>query len=96
MMVYMYAIPRAFNDPKDLGTAGEIHYPNRIQRVPQGGLDQGFIERLIALIHRIADDNPPSPVPSARECGMCEITAADCPQRMDEQLTSHNSRTDDF
>ena len=96
MMVYMYAVPRAMHDPRELDTAGEIHYTGRIQRVPQGGLDQGFIQSLVALIRRIAAAEAPSPVPSTRECAMCDITVADCPERMDEHLTSHDARTDEF
>ena len=95
MMIYMYAVPMAFNDPEGLGTGGEIHYPGRIQRVPQGGLDQGFIQRLIELICRIANDEPPQPVPSARECAMCDITAADCPKRVDQSQTAGNNSTDE-
>ncbi len=57
VMVYMYALPRALEQYRDARTSGEIHYPNRIQRVPRGGMDQEFIHRLITLIQR--PSNPP-------------------------------------
>ena len=38
---------------------------------------------------------PPRPVPSAQECRFCDISAADCPERVDEP-TLHQGETLDF
>ena len=92
----MYALPRALDQYKGARIAGEIHYPNRIQHVPRGGLDQGFIHRLITLIHRIAAPDPPSPTPSRPECGFCDITAADCPERIDVGPSPEYGTTTEF
>ena len=64
----MYALPRALEQYKDTRISGEIHYPNRIQRVPQGGVVRGFIHRLITLIHRVAAPDPPpwTPIKNGR------------------------------
>ena len=95
-MVYMYALPRALDQYKDARIAGEIHYPNHIKRVPRGGLDQGFIHRLITLIHRVAAPDPPPPVPNPPECGFCDITIADCPDRVENGAPPSAGNTDDF
>ena len=79
-MIYMYALPRAIPEFKNARIAGEIVYPNRVQRIPQGGIDQGFVRDLGALIRRIGAPEPPAPVPSSQECHFCDITIADLPR----------------
>ena len=70
--------------------------PNRTKRVPQGCVDQGFIENLSALIRRIAAPEAPHRVPSVAECRFCDITAADCPERVDADHDYEAATTDDF
>lgn len=79
LKIYMYALPRALPEFKDARIAGELIYNNRTQRVPQGGIDQGFVHDLGALIRRIASPEPPPRVPSAPECRFCDITPQDLP-----------------
>ena len=71
-------------------------YPNRVQRVPQGGVDRGFIHRLITLIHRVAAPDPPPWTPSAAECRFCDISAADCPERVGHDHVPEKGTTADF
>ena len=96
VMMYMYALPRALEQYRGARIAGEIHYPNRVHRVPRGGLDDGFISRLITLIHRVAAPDPPPWTPSAAECRFCDITAADCPERVEAGPQHEDETTDDF
>ena len=95
-MIYMYALPRARSEFRGARIAGEIIYPDRTQRVPQGGIGQGFIEDLSVLIRRIAAPEPPVRVPSAAECRFCDITAADCPERVEAAPEPESATTDDF
>ena len=60
VMTYMYALPKAMPEYRDFKFAGEIVYPNQTQRVPQGGIDQGFVRDLSTLIRRVAAPEPPS------------------------------------
>ena len=96
VMIYMYALPRALPEYRDTHFAGEIIYPAHTDRVPQGGIDQGFIRNLGSLIRRIADDKPAIRVPSAQECRFCDITTEDCPERVDSQAQVVNGDTTDF
>ena len=95
VMIYQYGLPLALPQYRNVRIGGEVVYPDRTVRVPRGGLDQRFIEDLVNLIRRLADDTPPRRVPSAAECRFCDITAADCPERVDDGPDGDGS-TDDF
>ena len=73
-MIYMYALPKAMPEYRDAKFSGEIVYNDHTHRVPQGGIDQGFIRNLGSLIRRIAAPEPPVRVPSAQECRFCDIS----------------------
>ena len=96
VMIYMYALPKAMPEYKDAKFSGEIVYNDHTHRVPQGGINQGFIRNLGSLIRRIAAPEPPLRVPSAQECRFCDITAADCPVRVDETSEPEAGETTDF
>ena len=81
---------------RDANFAGEIVYNDHTHRVPQSGIDQGFIRNLGSLIRRIAAPEPPIRVPSAHECRFCDITTADCPERVDTASDHVAATTDDF
>ena len=80
-MVYMYALAREPEQYEGTRTAGEIHYPNRIQRVPSAGVDQA--------LSNARNGRPPNCRSgsaqldsSAIECHFCDITATACPERI--------------
>ena len=53
--------------------------------VPSSAIDRTFIDRAADLIKTLADaERPPARTPSQSECAFCEITAADCPDRVEE------------
>ena len=94
--VYQYALPRALPQYQNARITGEVIYPTRTVRVPQGGVDQGFIQDLGSLIRRIAAAETPRRVPSAAECRFCDITVADCPERMESGFEPGEGTTADF
>ena len=96
LMIYMYALPRAMPEYRDANLAAEIVYSDRTERIPQGGIDQGFIRNLGSLIRRGASPEPPVRVPSAQECRFCDITAEDCPDRIDGDPDPVTGDTTDF
>ena len=67
----------------NLKLGGQVTYPDRTIRIPAEVVDDQFVQNLVALIRRLADDNSATRVPSARECRFCDMTAADCPVRVD-------------
>ena len=95
-MIYMYALPKALPEYKNSRIAGEIVYRDRADRVPQGGIDQGFVRNLGSLIRRIAAPETPVRIPSAQECCFCDITLEDCPDRVEQITHPCQPATDDF
>ena len=96
IMIYIYALPRALPQYRNVKIAGELVYPNRTVQVPRGSLHTGFIQYLGSLIHRLAANEPSKRVPSTQECNLCDITAADCPERFDDDFQPEDFATTDF
>ena len=96
VLTYMYAVPRALPEYRDMEFRGHIIYPDGNVQIPVSGLDQQFIDRMGALIRRLAEETPARKVPSASECRFCDITSADCPERVEQQQLAETATTDDF
>ena len=96
IMIYMYALPRALHQYQHAKLAGEIVYPTRTTRVPMGSLHTQFKTDLGSLIRRIAADKPAARVPSEHECRFCDITAEDCPARVNSDPSTHEGTTLEF
>ena len=92
----MYALPRAMPEYRDAELAGEIVYGTHTERVPQGGIDQGFIRNLGSLIRRIAAPEPPLRIPSAQECCFCDIMLEDYTEQIETGSEPEGGTTDDF
>ncbi len=95
-MIYQYALPLALPQYRDVRIGGEVIYPTHTVRVPRGALPNQFIEDLGALIRRLAAGSPPQRVPSAQECRFCDITAGDCPDRVEANRDTPEGTTADF
>ena len=95
VLTYMYAVPRALERYRGMEFRGHVVYPDGNVQIPASGLDRQFIDRLGSLIRRLADENPARKVPSTSECQWCDITAADCPQRIEVDREVSGS-TEDF
>ena len=95
VLTYMYAVPRALEQFRGMEFRGHVIYPDGNVQIPVSGLDRKFIDRLGALIRRLADENPARRVPSASECRWCDITREDCPERVEAE-TWQEGTTEDF
>ena len=95
VMLYMYAVPRAIGKHRDVVFDGQVAYTDHVVDIPASAVDDSFVERLSQLIVRLASETPPRRVPSAGECRFCPITAADCPEREDTDV-SEEGVTSDF
>ena len=96
VMIYQYALPLAIPRYQSVRVGGEVVYPTHTERIPRGALDSQFIEDLVTLIRRLAADTPSTRVPSGPECRFCDISATDCPERVDMDPESEFPTTDDF
>ena len=95
VMVYMYAAPRAIDGHRGVSFARSIAYSDHQVDIPASAVDETFIRNLSALVLRLSAPEPARRVPSARECGFCDISFADCPERVSEDTVSEGV-TDDF
>ena len=96
VMIYQFALPRAFPQYEGARIAGRVVYPTRTVRVPMSALRGQFIDQLGSLIRRIASETPAQRVPSRQECRFCDISAADCPERVDGAVQPEQGTTADF
>ena len=95
VMLYMYALPRDLERYRGLNIAGQVTYSDHVVDIPPEAVDGKFVENLGGLIRRLASEMPTRRVPSPGECRFCEITPADCPERVVEGPPEERV-TDDF
>ena len=88
-------IPLALRERRGVEFRGHVVYPDAHVGVPASAVDGEFVERLGSLIRRLASDTPARKVPSAGECRFCNITAEDCPERVEGE-SREEGMTDDF
>jgi hypothetical protein len=90
VMIYMYALPY-WNQFRGTEFDGRVVYGDHEVPIPHSAIDDAFKQRLFALIRRISSQEPGRKVPSFGECRFCEITTADCPERIDEEPADDES-----
>ena len=95
VMLYMYAISKVTNQHEGVTFTGRVTYPDHEVDVPATAVDEAFIGRMAELVKRLASENPAVKAPSYDECQWCEISVADCPQRV-EKAEVLQGMTDDF
>jgi CRISPR/Cas system-associated exonuclease Cas4 (RecB family) len=96
VLTYMYAVPKALEQYRGMEFRGHVIYPDANVQIPASGIDGKFVERLGALIRRLAAETPARRVPSGGECRFCDITKADCPERVEREADGHEGMTHDF
>ena len=84
VMIYMYALPKALKQFRGVEFRGHVVYPHSQVGIPASAVDGKFVQNLAALIRRLASETPARRVPSVQECRFCDITADDCPDRIDD------------
>ena len=95
VMLYMYAVPRALGQYRGVVFDGKIAHGDHEVDIPASAVDETFIQNVSALIHRLSTGEPARRVPSPRECGFCDISSLDCPERMVEDAVAEGI-TEDF
>ena len=64
VMIYLYAIPRALEQYRNLELRGQATYLDHTVRIPAEAVDDQFIRNFSALIRRLAAEKPATRVPS--------------------------------
>ena len=94
-MLYMYAVPKALQQYQGVKFDGRVVYPDHEVDIPSAALDDVFVNNVNGLIKRLASPNPARRVPSHMECGFCDITTNDCPERIEVEDVGMGN-TEDF
>ena len=96
VMIYLYAVPRAFERYRNAKLRGQVTYRDHTTRIPADAVDDQFVQNLGGLIRRLSADEPARRVPSRQECRFCDISAADCTVRIEEASEPEAGDTADF
>ena len=85
VMIYMYALPLIPGSPlSGHSPQGRLIYRDGKEKaIPASAIDDDFKQGLFTLLRRVVSDAPPIRVPSAGECGWCDLTPRDCPERIE-------------
>lgn len=85
VQLYMYLVPRAQNSRWcDTTFDGGLVYANGEEKlIPASSVDEAFLTRVGAFMRKMMSDTPARRVPSAPECGWCDISRRDCPERVE-------------
>ncbi len=83
VLIYMLALPYVNTQCRGKAIAGEVQYTDRTVAIAQHGLTAEMKKPVWSLLERVAGEAPLLRVPSSVECSFCDITSADCPERVD-------------
>lgn len=95
VMVYMYAVPRVLRQYHGMSFNGRVVYKDHVVEIPSSAVDENFIENPSSLIRRLGSATPARKVPNPVECGFCDITKLDCPERSADDAIQEGE-TEDF
>ena len=84
----MYAVPRAMGQHHGVAFDGVLAYGDHEVPIPAAAVNETFIGNLARLVRRLSAVAPARPVPSPRECGFCDISSVDCPDRVVEDAVA--------
>ena len=96
VMIYQYAVPKGVERYRGLEFRGKVTYKDHTVEIPPEAVDREFVRSLSTLVQRLGRDGPARRVPSVGECRFCDITKADCPERMEGEPQAGVGTTDDF
>ena len=83
VLVYMLSLPHVAGPWKGLKLNGRIIYGNTVVDVPASKIDADLKALFRKTVLTIGGPEPARKTPSWGECRYCDISAADCPERMD-------------
>ena len=88
VQLYMYLLPKAQGASwRGVKFEGVVVYADgNEKRISADSVDDAFVSRLAEFMRKMTSDMPPRRVPSGPECGFCELTKADCSDRMEPGL----------
>lgn len=83
VLIYMIALPLFHAAVKGKRLVGAVQYKKHRREVQPEELTPALRQRILDTIKRMGDRTPPAAVPSSGECRFCDVSKADCAQRIE-------------
>ena len=96
VLTYMFVLPLTHKACRGIGLAGEVQYRDSRRRIEPQKLTDELKGLISATIERVGGEAPLPKVPSLGECRFCDLTVADCPERVEEARRVEVVETDLF
>ena len=84
VLLYMLSLPLTVGHCRGRALRGEVQYRDHVVGIAPAEVDDAFREKLRSYMALAGSDEAPARAPSYSECRFCDITAADCPERVGE------------
>lgn len=85
VLVYMLALPCATAHCRGLTLEGRIIYKDSVVKVPSSKIDAMLKDLFKEKVLSVGGNEPLRKVPSWNECRFCNISKADCPEKVGSQ-----------
>lgn len=99
VLLYMHGLPRAEDSPyPDVQFDGRLVYPDGAVEIPHADLTDDFRLGLRELLRRLISPTPAPKAASTGECRFCDLTSADCVDRVEwvDEDEEQREGTEDF
>jgi hypothetical protein len=94
--LYMMFLPYATGLYKGKKLDGCVVYKTGHSEVPHHIIDDKFKKNVTYFLDILESSSPPSKHPSHTGCSWCDLTTADCPERVDGEDVTENEPGQDF
>jgi len=88
VMIYLLLLPVAVDHCKSRSLEGRIIYKESTLDVPSSKVNDELKQLFRKTVLKVGGQAPPKKAPSWGECRFCDISKADCPQRVDVEPTA--------
>lgn len=85
--IYLLVLPLTHAACKDRRLVGEVQYRDHSLMIQPEEFTRAMREQITAQIRETGGPTPPARVPSYQECLFCDISKADCPDRIEKRAT---------
>lgn len=88
VLLYMLVLPRTHAGCGGKAIRGEVEYKERVVDVGSNKLTQGIKDLIRGVMGSVGGAQPPMRTPSFAECQFCDLTRADCSERVEVEQVS--------
>jgi len=95
VMLYMMSLPYGSPLFRNKTLLGCIVYKSGARSyIPPNAIDNAFQNNVTYFLNTLECRNPPAKTPNPIECGVCDITQEDCPERLESDESTTKEQTE--